>query len=127
MNEAQEKSFSTLKTMVVTAPVSGLPDFEKTFILQIDAVNIGIGAILLQEEEDDLKHPIAYTSRKLLPRETAYSTIACLPIVRSINTFEESLYGKEFILEMDHQSLQHLKISQNQNGRVMRWALALQP
>jgi len=37
------------------------------------------------------------------------------------------LFGKPFTLETDHQPLQYLGKAQFQNGRLMRWALALQP
>jgi len=33
----------------------------------------------------------------------------------------------EFILETDHQPLQYLRQAKFQNGRLMRWALTLQP
>ena len=51
-----------------------LPDFSKEFVLQTDACNDGIGGILLQEE-DGVKHPVAFASKKLLPRQCYFSTI----------------------------------------------------
>ena len=57
------------------------PDFSRNFILQTDASGYGVGAVLSQGETGD--QPIAYFSKKLLPRERAYSTIEkeCLAIV----------------------------------------------
>ena len=110
-------------------PVLQLPDFNKEFILQTDACNEGIGAVLIQEAEDGVKHPVAFISRKLLPREMRYATIEkeCLAIVWGITKFQEFLYGRHFMLETDHHPLQYLGKSQYQNGRLMRWALSLQP
>ena len=51
-----------------------MPNFEQEFVLQTDASNDEIGAILLQEELG-VKHPVAFASRKLLLREVHYSTI----------------------------------------------------
>ena len=48
-------------------PVLRLPHFSREFVLQTDTCNDGIGGILLQEE-DDIKHPIAFAIKKLLPR-----------------------------------------------------------
>ena len=39
-----------------------------------DASDVGIGVVLLQEFEDGI-FPIAYASKKLLPREKNYSVI----------------------------------------------------
>ena len=82
-NDLQEMSFITLKSYVVSPPVLMSPDFDKAFCLQTDASQIGIGAVLLQEGDDGMKHPIAYASKKLLSREMNYSTIEkeCLAIV----------------------------------------------
>ena len=128
-SEPQEKSFKALKDAIATPPILKLPDVKKAFILQTDSSNFGVGAVLLQEGEDSIKHPVAFASRKLLPREVNYSTIEkeCLAIVWAVSKFQQYLYSTEFILETDHQPLQYLGASQYQNGRLMRWALALQP
>ena len=72
--DIQDQAFHTLKEAVSNPPVLRLPDVQKPFILQTDASSEGIGAILLQEE-DQIKHPIAFASKKLLRREQNYSTI----------------------------------------------------
>jgi len=127
--EAQQRAFQALKVYITNPPILHLPDVNRPFILQTDASNIGLGAILLQEDDSGIKYPVAFASRKLLPRETHYSTIEreCLAIVWGVTKFQEYLYGTEFILETDHQPLQYLGKAQFQNGRLMRWALALQP
>jgi hypothetical protein len=126
--ESQELAFSALKQHVAKPPVLALPEFSRPFILQTDASNTGIGVILLQEGEDGVKHPIAFASKKLLPRERRYSTIEreCFAITWGVQRFQEFLYGKTFFLETDHEPLKYLDKAQFQNGRLMRWALALQ-
>ena len=126
--EAQDQSFRMLKQCVCRPPVLRLPDVSKPFILQTDASCDGIGAILLQEE-DQVKHPVAFASKKLLPRERNYSTIEreALAIVWGVQKFENYLLGVHFFLETDHHPLQYLQSAKFQNGRVMRWSLILQP
>ena len=51
------------------------PDFSCPFILQIDASEVGVGVVLSQTDTKGYDHPIAYFSRKLLPREQKYATI----------------------------------------------------
>jgi len=126
--DAQEQAFQTLKNYVCVHPVLRLPDMSKPFILQTDASADGIGAILLQEDEQ-MKHPVAFGSKKLLPRERNYSTIEreALAIVWGIQKFQNYLMGTHFFLETDHHPLQYLDKAKYQNSRIMRWSLLLQP
>ncbi|BBN68169.1 NB-ARC domain-containing disease resistance protein [Prunus dulcis] len=55
-----EKAFETLKDALTTTPILALPDFNKEFVIECDASNGGIGAILSQD-----RHPIAYLSKSL--------------------------------------------------------------
>lgn len=52
------------------------PDFGKMFILQTDARDYGIGAILIQKNTDieDGEKVISYSSRTLYGAENNYST-----------------------------------------------------
>ena len=76
----------------------------RSFVLRTDASDVGVGAVLLQEFEGEGRLPIAYASKKLLPREKNYSTIEkeCLGIIWGIEKFRKYLYGVEFLLETDH-------------------------
>lgn len=125
---AQETAFCALKNRLATFPILRLPDLTKRFILRCDASNVGIGAVLMQEE-DGIKHPLCYASRKLQPREVNYSTIEkeCLALVWAMEKFQMYLYGVEFLLETDHHPLVYINKAKIKNSRVMRWALSLQP
>jgi len=67
--QEQENAFITLKEKLTKAPILALPNFAKTFEIECDASNIGIGVFLLQEG-----HPIAYFSEKLKGSHINYST-----------------------------------------------------
>ena len=126
--EEQENSFVTLKELLTSNPVLQLPNFEQSFVLQTDASDEGLGAALLQPREGQLM-PVSFASRKLLPRERAYSVMEkeCLAVVWAVNKFKCYLYGREFVLQTDHQPLISLSRSRVANDRVMRWSLLLQP
>ena len=82
---------------------------------------------MLQQHEDK-KFPVLYVSRKLLDRERAYATTEkeCLALIWAVQKLQRYLYGKEFILETDHEPLIYLQQAKMTNARVMRWALVLQ-
>ena len=120
-------AFNELKHLLTSAPILHLPDTEKPFVLRTDASNVGLGAVLLQEHVKDI-FPVAYASRKLLPREMNYSTIEreCLGAVWGIQKFKNYLYGRHFVLQTDHQPLSYMQKARVSNSRIMRWALSLQ-
>ena len=125
--EDQETAFQKLKQCLSQPPVLRLPDFNRLFILKVDASETGLGAALMQNF-DGGEFPVAYASRKLLPRERNYATIEkeCLAIIWAVKKFEFYLYGRVFEIHTDHQPLTFLNTKKMVNKRVMRWALALQ-
>lgn len=76
-----ENAFVVLKEALCKEPVLQSPRFDQQFTVQTDASEYGLGAVLLQGQPNQL-HPVAYISRKLLPRETRYSVIEkeCLAV-----------------------------------------------
>ncbi|KAI5616012.1 hypothetical protein C0J50_10699 [Silurus asotus] len=94
----------------------------------VNASAVGIGAVLTQGEEGN-QRPVAFLSRKLLPRETRYSTIEkeCLAIKWALESLKYYLLGREFTLETDHRALTWIHTMKDHNARVTRWYLSLQP
>ena len=113
-----------MKNELLKEPILIWPKLDQSVLVQTDASNSGIGAILLQER-DGINHPVMYASRKLLPRETRYSTIEreLLRIIWGIQKFQIYLYGKSFFLQTDHQPLTYLKTAQPDNHCLLKWAL----
>eukprot|EP00731_Ephydatia_muelleri_P034653 Em0070g9a len=124
-----DSAFNRLKDCLCCEPILRSPDFSLPFVLQTDASGRAIGAVLSQVGGDDEEHPVAYYSRKLLPREEKYSTVEkeCLAIILGIQTFRVYLLGRPFVIQTDHRSLEWLDRLKENNGRLTRWSLALQP
>ena len=81
--ESQQQAFDILKQKIITAPVLTHPDYEKPFILYIDASYEGLGFILVQEGPDRKEYPVQYDGRKLKFAERNYTItdFECLGIV----------------------------------------------
>ena len=106
---ACQSAFDTLKRSLCSSTVLRSPDFTRTFILQTDASNRGIGAVLSQRDDEGVERPVAYYSRKLLPREEHYSAVEeCLAIKLATHAFRVYLLGKPFIIQTDHRALKWL-------------------
>ena len=125
--EEHQQSFELLKTRLTEAPILACPDFTKTFTLQTDASDYGLGVALTQEI-DGVERVIAYASRSLNKAERNYSTTEkeCLAIVWGIRQMKMYLEGYEFVVITDHLSLKWLNSIENPSGRIARWALELQ-
>ena len=122
-------AFNLLKQQMCSTPVLRSPDFEKMFLLQTDASDRGVGAVLSQVDENGDEHPVGFFSRKLLPREERYATVEkeCLAIHLAVKAFRVYLLGRPFHVQTDHRSLEWMERFKENNGRLTRWSLALQP
>ncbi|KAJ9528913.1 hypothetical protein QJQ45_000477 [Haematococcus lacustris] len=117
--EAHLKAFNGLKDALCSAPVLALPDFTKPFVVCTDASLVGTGAVLLQEGR-----PIAYTSKKLSPPETRYSTgdQELLAIIRAVREWRCYLDGAvDVTIQTDHNPLIYLQTQPNLSRRQVRW------
>ncbi|GFW75255.1 retrovirus-related Pol polyprotein from transposon 297 [Trichonephila clavipes] len=81
-----ENAFRELKGKLIDKPVLYAPNFEREFIVQTDASNAGMGAVLTQLTEQGEEHPILYLSKKFSEVEKRYCTTEkeCTSIVFAI-------------------------------------------
>lgn len=124
--DTQEASFHALKSALASAPVLAVPDFEKPFILQTDASNSGVAAVLLQEQEGG-RRPIGFASRALSATEAKYSVyeLEALAVLFGLERFRFFLEHKEFTLESDNQALTWVLARPRKTGRLARWAVRI--
>ena len=109
-----QEAFAKLKDCLCKAPVLNHPDFSRSFVLQTDASDHGIGAVLSQVDDADQEHPVVFYSRKFLAREERYATVEkeCLAIKLGVQAFKTYLLGRKFVVQIDHHALTwlyHLK------------------
>ena len=120
--------FVFLKNVLCRVPCLTLPTPEDNFIIQTDASGRGVGAVLSVIREGQ-ELPVAYFSRKLKPREMRYSAteLEGLAVVNAVKHFDVYLVTHPFVVVTDHRALVFLQSARHANGRLARWALALQP
>ena len=87
------------------APVLCLPDFTQEFLVETDASNCDISAVLMQDN-----HPIAFFSKKIGPKLQASSTYikelhAITDVVRK---WRQYLLGRFFVIRIDHKIIKEL-------------------
>ncbi|BES89445.1 multicellular organismal development [Nesidiocoris tenuis] len=126
--EPQITAFESLKSYLTSAPILGRPDFNSPFILQTDASQNGLGAALVQMQ-DDQERVITFCSRTLTAPERNYSVTEkeCLAVIYGIEKNRQYLEGSEFTVITDHSCLKWLLELKSPTGRLARWTLRLQP
>lgn len=123
-----EHAFQSLKDKFTSAPVLIQPDPARQFIVEVDASDTGVGAVLSQRAEVDNKvHPCAFFSRRLCPAERHYDVgnRELLAIKLALEEWRHWLEGAEtpFIVWTDHKNLSYLQTAKRLNARQARWAL----
>jgi hypothetical protein len=121
-NPKANAAFETLKTAMVTTPVLALPDFSNKFIVETDASDYGIGAILSQNGR-----PIAYLSKALGPSKRAWSIYSkeMLAIMEAIRAWRPYLLGNKFQIQTDQKSLKFLLEQRIVTPEQQKWVSKL--
>ena len=124
--EDNDKAFRTLNKRLLEAPILAFPNFELPFIIDTDASDTALGAVLSQVI-DGIEYPIAFESRVLTKTEVNYPTTKReeLGVVQAVQWFRPYIYGSKCIIRTDHASLQWL-FRQNADGMTFRMVQKLQ-
>ncbi|CAM4912454.1 unnamed protein product [Rotaria socialis] len=126
-----QQAFDHLRHLLIEPPIIAYPQFDKTFILQHDASDFGLSAILAQKLVDDdgvqREHVIGYASRTLTSSERKFSPTEreCLAIVYGCSHFRPYLEGVRFTILTDHKALKWLHQTKDLNSRLARWTMQI--
>ena len=124
-------AFEKVKALLCAAPVLEAPRLNEVFSLQVDASNVGAGAVLMQAGDHGVGKPVAFFSRKFNKYQLNYSVIEkeALALIWALQHFDVYLGSglTPLVVYTDHNPLTFLRSLQNPNQRLMRWALFLQP
>ena len=129
--DAQKASFAKLKELFTSEPILRHFNPSLRIMIETDASDFAIGAILSQKEGDSEPttahwHPVAYYSRKMIDAETRYPTHEgeMLAIDAAFKHWRHYLKGAQhtILVRTDHDSLKHFMTKKELNRRQARWA-----
>ena len=108
--DPQERAFEEIKTTLTSAEVLACYDPSRLTVIAADTSLNGIGAVLLQVQDDGNCRPISYASQSLSDAEKGYAVMEkeALAGVWACEKFSEYVVGMNFVLETDHKPLQTL-------------------
>ena len=125
--------FDCLKAACLQAPILPFLDFDKPFLLEMDASGKGLGAVLSQKQADGWYHPIAYASHVMNETKQRYHSnkqeFLTLEWVVTEQFHEYLLpYGKnqnEFVVRTDNNPLTYIFSSANLDAAGQHWVARL--
>ncbi|GJP32774.1 hypothetical protein CLOM_g17372 [Closterium sp. NIES-68] len=117
-----QEAMEQLKQALTSAPVLILPDPECDYVIEADASDQAVGAILMQDHGNRLQ-PITYLSKKLQGAELNYPihNKEALAIIIAFKMWRCDLEGRLTTVYTDHCSLKYLKTQPNLSRRHVRW------
>ena len=125
-NPEADKAFKELKNRFTTAPILAHFEAKRPVIIETDASDFAIGAILSQRDEEGKLHPVAFHSRKFQPAEINYEIHdkELLAIVDAFKHWRRYCEGAEHQVQVfsDHQNLEYFTTTKVLNRRQARWA-----
>jgi hypothetical protein len=88
--DAARSALVTSKHLFTVAPILVYSHPEKPTVVETDASDFALGAVLSQIQETKRLHPVAYHSRKFMPAEINYD-VQLLAVVTALKEYTRSL------------------------------------
>ncbi|GKE98059.1 putative reverse transcriptase domain-containing protein, partial [Tanacetum coccineum] len=83
----QEEAFQTLKDNLCIAPILSLPDDVEDFVVYCDALNQGLGCVLMQRDKHGIKGMVVAAQSKALKQENV--------LAERLHGLDQQMKGRE--------------------------------
>jgi hypothetical protein len=105
----QAAAFQALEDAMVSTPVLDLPNFTLPFVIETDACDTGVGAVLMQAG-----HPIAYMSKALgiMNHKLSIYEKQFMAVMMVVDKWRQYIQRGPFLILTDHKSLCNLSDQQ---------------
>lgn len=124
-DHACQNAVESIKTYLLNAPVLGAPIFGKPLILYIAAQEESLGAMLVQNDEENKERALYYFSRRLIESELKYSPVekVCLALVFSSQKLRHYFQAHTIHLVAKADPVKYVMSKPILSGRLARWSL----
>ena len=124
-----ETAFNELKSRFTCAPILAHYDPQKPVIVETDASDFALGAVLSQRDGENRLHPVAFHSRKFSPAEINYEIhdkelLAIVDLFKHWRRYCEGAVHQVQVFS-DRQNLKYFTMTKVLNRRQARWAQEL--
>jgi transposase InsO family protein len=121
-NITHENAFNNLKKALLNDTVISYPDLNHPFCVATDASNVGVGAVLYQIINGEIKY-LSMMAKSLSSSERNYSATKreLLAVVYALQKFHKYLWGNHFTLYTDHKALTYLHTQKIANAMMINW------
>ena len=104
-----DAAFLKLKQLLTEAPILRYPTADDLFVVDTDAILIGVGAVL-SHVQDGKERVISHFSHRLSKAERNYCVTRreLLAVIKAFRRFHPYLYGRAFTLRTHHAPLRWL-------------------
>ncbi|XP_038979221.1 uncharacterized protein LOC120109561 [Phoenix dactylifera] len=111
-------AFKSLKEAIASEPVLRLPDFSKSFEVHMDASNLALGGVLIQDG-----HPVAFESRKFNDTERRYTVHEkeMTAVIHCLDKWRHYLLGVPFMVVTDNVANTYFQTQKKLTPKQARW------
>ena len=109
-DEEAEQAFYKLKSALISAPVLAYPQLGKPFLVDTDACDYALGAVLSQCDDKGKEHPVAFMSKVFNKSEKNHCIWRkeFMAVYKAVKHFEPYIYGQKVTVRTDNSAVSYM-------------------